>query len=416
VPNRTPSSPPRPAAHRSGRRVSLGPGAVLFWALFATQASILVLTPILPDVAAEFGVSTASAAQLRSLAGIVAALAALYLARVGDRLPLGVILASGLGLLGVGSLTSALAPSFQVMLGAHVVIGLGLAAVLAGGFAASEAWAAPGDRSRVLSRALIGQPVAWIVGQPIVGFVGRFDWRWTWIVVPVTACLVALVALRLRDPSIGDEGENCDPVGLWRAPGVKTWAISEFIAFAAWGGALVYAGSVLIEAYGLDIAMTGLILGAGAVFYLPGNSLGRRWVELGTARLMIGFSLLAGLAVIVFSTTLFGLPLAVAGFAAAVFFAAGRSFAGAARGLQVADGRRLAAMSVRASADQLGYLAGTAVGGILLETWGFPGMGFGFAALFVTAALVLVGPARTMRHRLPDPRQFLRRTGPVPGS
>ncbi len=388
---------------------------MLFWALFATQAAILVLTPILPDVAAEFDVSTASAAQLRSVAGITAAITALYLATVGNRFRLGVILSSGLALIGVGSLISALAPSFQVMLAAHVVIGLGLAAVLAGGFAASEAWAADGDRARVLSRALIGQPVAWIVGQPIAGFVARFDWRWTWIFVPVVGCLIALVALRLRDPTISDEGEKCDPAGLWRVPGVKSWAISEFIAFSAWGGALVYAGSVLIEAYGLDVATAGVILGAGAVFYLPGNSLGRRLVGMGTARLMIGFSLPAALAVTVFSTTLFTLPIAVAGFAAAVFFAAGRGFAGAARGLQVSDGRRLAAMSVRASADQFGYLTGTVVGGILLEAWGFPGMGFGFAVLLGISALVLLRPASTMRHHLPDPRQFLRRRTVVPG-
>ena len=49
---------------------------------------------------------------------------------------------------------------------AQSVIGLGLAMVLSGGLAASESWAADGESARVLSWALIGQPVAWIVGQP----------------------------------------------------------------------------------------------------------------------------------------------------------------------------------------------------------------------------------------------------------
>ena len=36
------------------RRSGFGPGLVLFMSLFAAQAAILVLSPILPEVAAEF--------------------------------------------------------------------------------------------------------------------------------------------------------------------------------------------------------------------------------------------------------------------------------------------------------------------------------------------------------------------------
>ena len=39
--------------------------AVLFACLFASQSALLVLSPILVDVAREFGVSAAAAGQLR---------------------------------------------------------------------------------------------------------------------------------------------------------------------------------------------------------------------------------------------------------------------------------------------------------------------------------------------------------------
>ena len=42
-----------------------GPSTVLFLCLFTSQAALLVLSPILPEVAREFGVSTATAGQLR---------------------------------------------------------------------------------------------------------------------------------------------------------------------------------------------------------------------------------------------------------------------------------------------------------------------------------------------------------------
>ncbi len=391
------------------RRSGLGVGYVLFAALFAAQASIMVLSPILPQIAEEFGVGTAGAAQLRSVSGVTAAVFALVLAVRGNRFRLSTLLYAGLALFAVAALTCAVAPTFAVMIGAHVVIGLGLAAVLSGGVAASEVWAADGQASRVLSWALIGQPVAWVVGQPIVGLVSQGSWRWAWVVMPLASSLVALAALALRDTSISDEGQRCDPYGLWQEPGVKRWATSELLAFAAWGGALTYSGAVFIQAYDLGVGKVGLILGVGAVFYLPGNFLGRRWLEKGTGLLLVGFSLAAAVAVGVFSSARTGLATAVVVFAVAVFFDGGRTIAGAAMGLGISNGRRLAAMSLRTSATQLGYLLGASLGGILLDQWGFVGIGLGFGLLFATAGLIQVPATRSQAPSLASAHRFLRR-------
>src|SRR6188472_1170389 len=45
------------------------PSPVLFLCLFVSQAALLVLSPVLPEVARDLGVSTATAGQLRSLSG-----------------------------------------------------------------------------------------------------------------------------------------------------------------------------------------------------------------------------------------------------------------------------------------------------------------------------------------------------------
>lgn len=393
----------------ASRRPSLGAGTVLFSAMFAVQSPILVLSPILPQMAEDLGVSTATAAQLRSVAGVTAGIVALVFAIHGSKTRLSVLLGTGLWLLAGGSLLTAIAPSYPVLLITHVVIGLGLAAVLSAGFAASEVWAVDGDKARVLSRALIGQPVAWIVGQPIAGLIAGFHWRWTWVAIPFAASIAALVALRFRNRAIGDDGQECDPIGLWRTSGVKVWAISEFLAFSAWGGALVFVGAVFIEGYGVDVAATGLILGAGAILYLPGNSLSRRMIDVGPVRLMVGFGLCSAVAIVAFVSTSTPLPWAIAGFGIGVFFAAGRGFAGAALGLQLSEGRRLAAMSVRAAADQFGYLAGAVVGGVFLDLWGYPGAGIGLGLLMLASALVLLSDTLPRADQLPDPRRFIRR-------
>ena len=112
-------------------------GLVLFLCLLASQSGVLVLSPILPDIADEFGVSVATAGQLRSFSGIVAGLAAILMARFAARFGLRNTIMFGLALLAGGSLLSAAAPSFAVLALAQVFIGLSLALVLSAGVAAA---------------------------------------------------------------------------------------------------------------------------------------------------------------------------------------------------------------------------------------------------------------------------------------
>jgi DHA1 family inner membrane transport protein len=377
---------------RAGRRPSLSPAIVLFSCLFAAQAAILVLSPILSQVAAEFDVATSTAAQLRSISGLTAGVAALVLATAGRRFRLSSLLFVGLALIAAGSLASALAQSFTVLIAAQGVIGLGLAAVLSGGMAASEAWAGEGERVRVLSWALIGGPVAWIVGQPIVGAVAEADWRWAWVVVPFVSSVVAIGVVLMRDRAVGDDGRGCDPVGLWRLPGVASWAVGELLGFAAWGGTLVFAGAFFVERHGSSVGVTGLILGAAAAAYLPGNFLGRRWLQSGSTALpLVTFAVGAGAAVVVWGVVDLGAGFSAVALAVLAFLAAGRTIAGAALGLRVAEGRRLAAMSVRTAMLQFGYLLGSVVGGFLLDVSGYAAVAWGFGGLFLGAAVLSAG-------------------------
>ena len=74
--------------------------------MFAAQAGLLSLGPVLPDVAREFGVSVAAAGQLRTLGGLAGGAAAVAVALLGSRLGLrGMLIAGHLML--AGALASA---------------------------------------------------------------------------------------------------------------------------------------------------------------------------------------------------------------------------------------------------------------------------------------------------------------------
>ena len=71
--------------------------------MFAAQAGLLLLGPVLPDVAREFGVSVAAAAQVRTLGGLAGGAAAVAVALLGSRLGLRRMLTAGYLTLALGT-------------------------------------------------------------------------------------------------------------------------------------------------------------------------------------------------------------------------------------------------------------------------------------------------------------------------
>ena len=87
---------------RSVARLSVSPSLVLFMCVFTSQAAVLVLSPVLVEIARDLHVSTAAAGQLRIFAAPLAAAVAVLVARFGGRLPLRSLLVVGTGLVAGG--------------------------------------------------------------------------------------------------------------------------------------------------------------------------------------------------------------------------------------------------------------------------------------------------------------------------
>jgi hypothetical protein len=92
------------------------PAPTLFLALFAAQAGVLSLTPILPELARDLGVSTATAGGLRVLSGVAGGVTALVLVRVWRRLGLRDLIRLGALLIGLGSLSAPQRPASRCSL------------------------------------------------------------------------------------------------------------------------------------------------------------------------------------------------------------------------------------------------------------------------------------------------------------
>jgi predicted MFS family arabinose efflux permease len=372
-------------------------GAVLFLALFAGQSAVIALTPVLAEVAADFEISTAAAGQLRTVSGLVATVTALSAGLLSRRFGLRTLLLAGVAGLAAGSIASALAPGFVALALAQAVLGGGIALAITAATTAAAEWAAPEHRAQVLSWTLLGPPVAWVVGMPVIGTLGESSWRYGWLALPTLAALLALgAALALAPRRLAPPTEP--PSGLreaLREPAAARWITGELLANSAWTGTLVYSGALFTETHGASPATTGVLLSLGAVAYVAGNTVFRRRIGNDPAPLLVRLALGLAVLIVAFGTVRIGIAASALIFSAAAFLAGARTLIGNSVGLGVAQRHRLALMAARSATLQLGYLIGAATAGGALALGGYGALGVALGALFVGAAVALLVPLPT---------------------
>ena len=385
----------------------------LFLCLFAGQAALIAMSPVLADAASDLHVSTAAAGQLRTITGLAASIAALTLGSVAGRIGLGRQLLAASALLAIASIASAAAPSFALLALAQLPVGVAVAVLTTAGTLAAAEWVAPELRTRTLSWALVGQPAAWIVGMPLVGVLGERSWRYGWLALPLVAASAAAILVASR---AGQPPAQSRPARVRAALADRTlarWLASELLANAAWAGTLVFAGALFVESYGTSTTLTGCLLAVAAIAYVAGNLLCRRLVRDEPRRVLVLLAVLLALTDGLFGTVRTSITTSTALFASAAVVAGGRALVASAFGLATTPELRPAVMALRAATMQFGYFAGSIAGGAALAVGGYSALGATMGALFLAAAATLALDPASRRaateqgHALPRARALL---------
>ena len=366
---------------------------VLFLCLFAAQAAVIAMSPVLVDAASDLDVSTATAGQLRTITGLAAGITALLLGALAGRVGLGRQLLLGSGLLALASALSAAASTFTLLALAQLPVGVAVAMLTTAGTLAAAEWVPKEQRTRALSWVLVGQPAAWIVGMPLIGLLGEWSWRYGWLVLPLAAAAAAglLVASRAGQPPA-----HSRPAGARAALADRTlarWLASELFANAAWAGTLVYAGALFVESYGTSTKLTGCLLAVAAGAYVAGNLTCRRLVRRDPRRTLALLAVLLAVTDGLFGLVRSDVPLSAALLSTAAFFAGGRTLVSSAFALSAPPELRPVVTSLRAATMQFGYFAGSIAGGAALTVGGYSAFG-------ATMGLFFIGAAATLARRL----------------
>src|SRR5919108_3358366 len=114
-------------------------------------------------------------------------------------------------------------------------------------------------------------------------------------------------------------------------------------------------------------------LGIAAVAMVPGTFTARRHAARATPALLTGPTTLQGGGVVVLGAVRPAVALTLAILAVMAFVNGCRSMVASALGMDTAPEDKVAVMSMRAAANQFGYLVGAAAGGLAVALADFPG-------------------------------------------
>lgn len=377
----------------AGRALGAATLALLL-GVFAVGSEALVISPLLEDVADDFGTGIDAAGLSVSVYGLAVAIVASAAGWVADRTSRRAAILLGLVIFAVAGLACALAPSLIGLVAGRALCGVGSGLFLP----AAYAWVGdevPYDsRARVMGWVISGWALALVAGVPLGGLIGQVaGWREALAALALLAAAATVLAVRLLPPAAPRPESEAPParVGLRAALGVSAvrWLLLvNLLDMLAFYGVYTYLGSFLREE--LDVGSgpaAGLILLYGVgVAVMSTNG----WVidRIGKAR-AVSLTLLC-------LTVLFaGLPFSAAAPAAlgAVLILMGTQQAGfltamATMATNAMPAGRGAVVALMSCTSYIGVMLGAAVMGPVFEGPGYRAIGLACAAITLIAAAV----------------------------
>ncbi|MEU8323743.1 MFS transporter [Nonomuraea sp. NPDC048881] len=251
---------------------------------FAVGTSEFAIMGLLPQVATGVGVSIPAAGVLISGYAVGVIVGAPLLTAVSARLPRRTTLLIVAALLTAGSVLSAVASGYGLLMAARVVAGVPQGALFGVGSVVAAELVPPERRGRAMSIMFGGFTLANVAGVPLVTWLGQAaGWRATfWAIaalgVSSLAGIAALVPGRLRP---GGEAGLRSELSTLRRP--QVW-LAMAVTTAGFGGvfaSFTYVAPMMTQVAGFSSgSMTALLvvfgLGMGAGNLLSGHFAGRR--------------------------------------------------------------------------------------------------------------------------------------------
>ncbi len=267
---------------------------------FGIGLTEFVIMGLLPEVAADFGVTEAAAGWLISGYALAVVVGALGLTAATTRLPRKPVLMGLLVLFIAGNAISALAGSYELMLAGRVIAALCHGAFFGIGSVVAASLVAPEKRAGAIAIMFTGLTAANVLGVPFGTFLGQeFGWRSTfWVIsaigVVAFAGVAALVPGAAATAASGAASTEAPPslrreLGAFRSGQVWLSLVVTVLGFGGMFGAFTYIAYTLTEVSGFASSAVPWLLvlfGGGLVV---GNWIGGRLADRSIDATLLGF-------------------------------------------------------------------------------------------------------------------------------
>lgn len=368
---------------------------------FGIGLTEFVIMGLLPEVSADFEVTESVAGYLISGYALSVAIGAILLTAAVTRFERKKVLLSLMVLFIIGNLMSALAPSYEVMMGGRIVAALCHGAFFGIGSVVAADMVAPNKRAGAIAMMFAGLTIANVLGVPFGTLLGQqLGWRstfWAITVIGVIA-LIGIAALVPTTPASTTGGGLRGELGAFRNKQVWLSIAITILGYGGMFGAFTYIAFTLTEVTGFATSSVPwlLILFGSGLFV--GNFLGAKAADRSLTKALVWILAILTVVLIVFAATAESKVMTVI----LLFFMGAFGFA-TVPGLQMrimnyASAAPTMASGANIAAFNVGNALGAWLGGITIAA----GLGFTSpiwmgAAVTVAGLLVLIVAAKIDR-------------------
>ncbi|GAA2482673.1 MFS transporter [Winogradskya humida] len=300
-----------------------------------------------------------------------------------------------------GTIGSAVAPTFGLVLVARFVAALPHGAYFGAAGLLAATLMGPGNEARGFAAVLSGLTAANVVGVPLITKLGQAtDWRVAYLVIAGVFLLTLLaVALTVPEVKAAEGGSPRNELEALRRPQVWLVAATAAIGFAGFFAVDSYIAPITTDVTGLSSGTVPWVLVAVGLGMTVGNALGGWFADRDLRRAM-----LIGFPAVIAATIFFGLAASttIGLFTGAFLIGATSLFLGPtmqARLITVAPKAQLMGAALNQSAMNIANSLGAALGGLVIAR------GFGYLApAWVGVALAIIGLALAATSFALDPK------------
>ncbi len=363
--------------------------------MFGTQSASLMLAPLLVVMATEFNTSVTVAGQFATVTFAAWAVSVVAVGPMSDSFGRRPVALTGLSLLSVGVLASAIAPNLETLMALRVVTGLGGGMIPPNSMAAVADSVPPARRAQVVGGLMAFATLSSVIGVPLVAVLADAGgWRIPFLAVGSLLAACTLLnwfwfpksdSAGLRSFSFFSRYRTLLAIPVFRAALAVNF--SQRMAYIA---LFSYLAAYLINTYSMSVGAVALPLafvGIGTVIgsYIGGPIAGRK----NRMTLVATSSLAGGVAALLLFLMEVPVWAAVATATGAVLLLSVAWPIMITFSAEVSSQSRATGVGLLGASNQSGGVGGAAIGGVLLATSGFPGVGYLCLGATAFSALVI---------------------------